>query len=177
MSSFRLSTSTTIIDKHFFQNTYANSTRLIHIIPSMLVYNASGSDFFFFTNASYHPPRHCFFLSCPFRHCYSLSSAGPSFPFLRWPILSFPPLTHHVSPPHFLWEAPTVRFGGQAKTFGGCHRWARGKVRTSFKSLVYSRREAAGCSRFGGRQAKTSGWLLPGKRGVGLSCDLSWVVF
>jgi hypothetical protein len=94
MSSFRLSTSTTIIDKHFFQNTYANSTRLIHIIPSMLVYNASGSDFFFFTNASYHPPRHCFFLSCPFRHCYSLSSAGPSFPFLRWPILSFPPLAH-----------------------------------------------------------------------------------
>jgi hypothetical protein len=120
-----------------------------------------------FVTAIHFPP-----LAHPF-----LSSAGPSFPFLRWPILSFPPLTHHVSPPHFLWEAPTVRFGGQAKTFGGCHRWARGKVRTSFKSLVYSRREAAGCSRFGGRQAKTSGWLLPGKRGVGLSCDLGWVVF
>jgi hypothetical protein len=96
-----------------------------HILPSMhSSYEASGSDFFFFfTNASYHPPRHRFF---PFF----------SSPFLSFTALHLPPLPHHVSPPHFLWEASAVRFGRQAKTFGGCHRWARGKVRTPSLSPI-----------------------------------------
>jgi hypothetical protein len=64
-----------------------------HILPSMhSSYEASGSDFFFFfTNASYHPPRHRFFpfFSSPFLSftALHLPPPTPSFPFLRCPIM------------------------------------------------------------------------------------------
>jgi hypothetical protein len=133
---------------------------------------ASGSNFFFFTNASY------WFVSST-----TLLVTTFSFPFLSFTTPSCPPSTFRLG-------GTAVRSGEQAKTFGGCHRWARGKVRTSFISpflfpypssnpnLLYiaEGKQQAVVASATGRQRHQDG-CYPASECVGLSCDLCWVVF
>ena len=70
-----------------------------------------------------------------------------------------------------------MRFGPQAKTFGECHRWARGKVRTIILFPIFfspigseyvAEGKQQGCSRLrvAGRQKQKDGCYPASERGA-----------